>query len=224
MCHDPGVNELLAASVSPLVGRTAERTALRRALARARLVTVTGPGGTSSLPVSSTVWPALTFSAPVSVDTPAGWLGAVSCVSATFCAGLDLASGSGLVAIAAAKAGAVSVEANYIDDFALSAVALNAEANEVNIRIRAGDLLGGQDEGWDVVMAGDVSYERDMAAAMTGWLEGLARRGATVLIGDPGRSYLARDRLVALVTYEVPVNRTLEDADVKRTSVWGFAE
>ena len=134
---------------------------------------------------------------------------------------LDFASGSGLVAIAAAKAGAARVEACEIDDFALAAIALNASANGVQIEICSGDLVG-EDHGWDVVLAGDVSYERDMAARVTGWMAQLHGRGALTLIGDPGRSYLARTQLKALATYEVPVTRSLEDSDIKRTSVWGF--
>ena len=134
---------------------------------------------------------------------------------------LDVASGSGLVAIAAAMAGASRVEASEIDDFAIAAIALNAQANNVAITPRAADVVG-LDEGWDVVLAGDVSYERDMAARMTDWLAGLAARGAVVLIGDPGRSYLARDRLESLAEYRIPVTRDLEDADIKRTNVWRF--
>lgn len=134
---------------------------------------------------------------------------------------LDVASGSGLVAIAAAIAGARQVTANDIDPFSLAAIALNAELNGVEVTVEAGDLVG-RDGGWDVVVAGDISYERDMAARLTGWLGDLSRRGATVLIGDPGRSYLARDRLEAVATYTVPVIRSLEDADVKQTSVWRF--
>ena len=78
------------------------------------------------------------------------------------------------------------------------------------------------DEGWDAVLAGDIFYERDIAERVTEWLSGLARRGATVLIGDPGRSYLPTDRLERLATYEVPVTRALEDSEVKKSSVWRF--
>ena len=73
-----------------------------------------------------------------------------------------------------------------------------------------------------LILAGDVSYERDMAAAVTAWLHGLARRGATVLIGDPGRSYLARDLLEPIAHYGVPVTRDLEDCEIKRTAVYRF--
>ena len=130
---------------------------------------------------------------------------------------LDFATGSGLVAVAAAKAGA-TVEACDVDPFAVEAVALNAAANHVAIVTRHGDLVG-TDEGWDAVLAGDIFYERDTAERVTAWLRTLARRGATVLIGDPGRSYLPAD-LESLATYEVPVTRSLEDAAIKRASVW----
>jgi predicted nicotinamide N-methyase len=72
------------------------------------------------------------------------------------------------------------------------------------------------------VLAGDICYERDLADRVVAWLFGLSRRGATVLIGDPGRSYLPKDRLENLAAYEVPVTRTLEDSDIKRSSVWRF--
>jgi predicted nicotinamide N-methyase len=134
---------------------------------------------------------------------------------------LDFASGSGLVAIAAARAGASRVEACEIDDFAIEAMALNALENGVVIEPRQGDLVG-LDEGWDVVLAGDVSYERDMAARVTDWLDGLRQRGAIVFIGDPGRSYLAKDRLESVAHYRIPVTRSLEDADIKETRVWRF--
>ncbi|HPG01888.1 MAG: methyltransferase [Hyphomicrobiales bacterium] len=134
---------------------------------------------------------------------------------------LDFASGSGLVAIAAAKAGAREVEASEIDVFAVEAIAINARANCVSIRARHDDVIG-RDDGWDVILAGDVSYERDMAQRVTDWLAGLAARGASVLVGDPGRSYLARDRLEAVAEYRVPVTRALEDSEIKKTSVWRF--
>ncbi len=134
---------------------------------------------------------------------------------------LDFASGSGLVAIAAARAGAALVDASEIDEFACAAIALNADANGVAVRPCERDLIG-LDEGWDVALAGDVSYERDMAQAVTAWLEGLARRGAVVLIGDPGRSYLARDRLTLIARYQVPVTRELEDCEIKDTGVYRF--
>jgi predicted nicotinamide N-methyase len=135
---------------------------------------------------------------------------------------LDFASGSGLVGIAAAKAGAASVECADIDLFALEAIALNASANGVEVSVRATDLIG-VDEGWDVVLAGDICYERDLAERVVAWLRSLAARGATVLVGDPGRAYLPKD-LVALATYAVPVTRDLEDAEIKRSTVWRFPD
>lgn len=135
---------------------------------------------------------------------------------------LDFASGSGLVAIAAAMAGAASVEASEIDAFAVEAIALNAEANGVKVTAMLRDMVGA-DEGWDTILAGDVSYERDMASGVTNWLHALHRRGATVLIGDPGRTYLARNLLAPIAEYQVPVTRDLEDMEIKRTSVWTFA-
>jgi predicted nicotinamide N-methyase len=136
---------------------------------------------------------------------------------------LDFASGSGLVGIAAAKAGAARVEACDIDDFAFAAMKLNAEANGVTLNPRTENLMG-RDEGWDVVLAGDVSYERDMAQSVTDWLETLSRRGALALIGDPGRAYLARERLESLAEYRVPVTRALEDCEIKKSQVWRFRE
>jgi predicted nicotinamide N-methyase len=134
---------------------------------------------------------------------------------------LDFASGSGLVAIAAMKAGAAEVAACDIDSFAIAAIRLNAEANNVTVTPVQSDLIG-QDQGWDTVLAGDICYERDLAAQVTDWLFDLSRRGATVLIGDPGRSYLPKDKLEQLSVYEIPVTRTLEDAEIKKTSVWRF--
>ena len=135
---------------------------------------------------------------------------------------LDFASGSGLVAIAAMKAGAAQVTACDIDSFAIAAIQLNAQANGVTVTPVQADLIG-QDHGWETVLAGDICYERDLAERVTDWLFRLSQRGATVLIGDPGRSYLPKDRLERLDMYEVPVTRTLEDAEIKKTSVWRFS-
>jgi predicted nicotinamide N-methyase len=134
---------------------------------------------------------------------------------------LDFASGSGLVAIAAKIAGAAQVVACDIDPFAIAAIRLNAAVNRVDVEPLLLDLVG-RDGGWDAVLAGDICYEKDLAGRVVAWLAELSRRGATVLIGDPGRSYLPKDRLEAVATYAVPVTRSLEDADIKRTSVWRF--
>jgi len=134
---------------------------------------------------------------------------------------LDFASGSGLVAIAVAKAGAARVEAVDIDAHALTAMALNADANGVVLHARKADLIG-QDEGWDVVLAGDICYERNLAGRVMAWLADLHARGAQVLIGDPGRAYLPKD-LTRLAQYRVPVTRDLEDTEIKQSAVWCFA-
>jgi predicted nicotinamide N-methyase len=134
---------------------------------------------------------------------------------------LDFASGSGLVAIAAAVSGAAAVQASDIDSFAVAAIEANAAENGVSIAPRLENLIGA-DEGWEVVLAGDVAYERDLAEAAAEWLSGLARRGATVLVGDPRRAYLPLDRLESVIEYSVPVTRELEDSEIKHTGVFRF--
>ncbi|MGH6718511.1 MAG: class I SAM-dependent methyltransferase, partial [Alphaproteobacteria bacterium] len=114
-----------------------------------------------------------------------------------------------------------SVLAADTDAFAIAAIGLNAAANGVTVATTDRDPIG-RDDGWDVVLAGDVCYERPMADRVTGWLAGLAARGARVLIGDPGRAYLPKDRLVALAHYMVPTTAALEDHAVRRTAVWTF--
>jgi predicted nicotinamide N-methyase len=135
---------------------------------------------------------------------------------------LDFASGSGLVAIAAKLAGASDVLAADIDPWAASAIALNATENGVVIRSTADDQIG-KVVGADVILAGDVFYDREFAAALIPWFTRLAGDGKLVLIGDPGRSYLPKDRLEQLAVYQVPVTRALEDSEVKKTTVWRFA-
>ena len=134
---------------------------------------------------------------------------------------VDFASGSGLVAIAAARSGALRVTASDLDPFAIAAIGLNAAANGVAERIEpvSDNLLDTAPEA-GLVLAADVFYERDLAQAVTVWLSGLQARGATVLIGDPGRTYLPRERLECLETYTVPVSRALEDSEIKRSHVW----
>ena len=134
---------------------------------------------------------------------------------------LDFASGSGLVAIAAMKAGAAEVTACDIDSFAIAAIGINAAANDVSVTALQANIVG-EDRGWDTVLAGDICYEQDLAARVVAWLFSLSERGATVLIGDPGRSYLPKDRLDSLAVYQVPVTRTLEDSDIKKSGVWRF--
>ncbi|MFC0632952.1 class I SAM-dependent methyltransferase [Brevundimonas balnearis] len=135
---------------------------------------------------------------------------------------VDLATGSGLVAIAAMKAGAASVLAADIDAFCGPAVALNAEANGVEVRFTDTDLLDAAAPEAEVILAGDVFYERPMAERVLAWLTAARRRGARVLVGDPGRSYFPKAGLTMLAEYTVPTTRELEDQEVKRTRVWAL--
>ena len=134
---------------------------------------------------------------------------------------LDFASGSGLVAIAAKKAGAAEVTAADIDPWSVVATRMNAALNDVTVSFSEENLVG-RDDGWDTILAGDVFYERAMADLLVPWFAALAARGADILVGDPGRHYLPRGCLDPLATYEVPVSRALEDSEVKRTTVWRF--
>ena len=183
---------------------------------------------------------------------------------------LDLASGSGLVAIAAAVAGAASVIPSETDPLAVAAIALNAGVNRVQLEPTLGDLLGtpgaaaldpgdpgpgdpgpgdpgsgepeagelgpaqpgqglpgsglgpgsGPAAGVGVVLVGDAFYDRDMAARLLPFLDRARQGGALVLVGDPGRAYLPRDRFTRVAAYDVPVERVIEDADVKPSTVW----
>lgn len=132
---------------------------------------------------------------------------------------LDFGSGSGLVAIAAAKAGAAGVLAAEIDPFAAAAIRLNAASNGVAVEPIIRDLIDSSGT-WDVVLAADVCYERPVAQQIESWLNALARLGKTVLVGDPGRLYLPKRGLTCLETYSVQTTRELEDTDLRRTSVW----
>jgi len=138
---------------------------------------------------------------------------------------LDLGSGSGLVAIAAARAGAAAVTAAEIDPLANAAIQLNAQANGVTIAAAGADLLAtgptqvGPPDG-DVVLAGDVFYAKPLADRVLPFLDRASAHGGQVLIGDPGRSYLPRSRFHPLASYDVPVIRALEDAARKPAAVW----
>ena len=137
---------------------------------------------------------------------------------------LDLASGSGLVGIAAMKVGAREVTAADIDRFAGVAARINAAANAVALTICDDDLLRSPSNAqWDTILAGDIFYERDTAEFAFAFLARQARGGTKILIGDPGRSYLPKDKLKHLAEYRVPVTRELEDVEIKRTSVWTIA-
>ncbi|MBO3762483.1 methyltransferase [Ciceribacter sp. L1K22] len=135
---------------------------------------------------------------------------------------LDFASGSGLVAIAAAVAGASDVTASDIDPWSRSATKLNCSLNDVSVTFSSDDLLG-KDVDFDVVLAGDVFYDAALAGRIVSWFEYLAAKGVEILVGDPGRTYLPKTRLAAVAVYEVPVSRVLEDSEVKKTTVWRFS-
>lgn len=133
---------------------------------------------------------------------------------------LDLGAGSGLVAVAAARAGARSASAAEIDPLACAAIRLNAGLNGVPIAIESGDPIGRGDAPWDVVLAGDMCYERPLAERLVAWLRPLAARGLLVLLGDPGRAYLPTSGLVALARYTVPTSLELEDRASREAVVW----
>jgi predicted nicotinamide N-methyase len=133
---------------------------------------------------------------------------------------VDLGSGSGLTAIAALKAGAGSVLAADIDRLALAAAGLNARLNEVAFDVTAEDLLARPPQRVDVVLVGDLFYERALADKVMAYIDKAAAAGADVLIGDPKRSYFPAGRFRLAAEYQVPVTRELEDAEIKRTSVW----
>jgi predicted nicotinamide N-methyase len=134
---------------------------------------------------------------------------------------IDFASGSGIVAIAALKAGAKDVLAADIDPFCGAAIGLNAEANSAAPAFTDRDLLDAAPPAWaDVILAGDICYEKPLAERVMAWLATARAGGATVLIGDPGRSYFPKTGLTRLAEYQVPTTRELEDFAVKKTAVW----
>jgi predicted nicotinamide N-methyase len=137
---------------------------------------------------------------------------------------LDVAAGSGLVAIAAALAGAPDVIANDIDPLALAAVAANASANSVAIATLRADVLELTEviNEVDTVLIADAFYQQEFAARAMELVTGAQARGARVLVGDPGRAYMPQDRFTALARYGVPGLRALEDTDVKQATVWAL--
>ncbi|MEU6075271.1 50S ribosomal protein L11 methyltransferase [Micromonospora sp. NPDC047074] len=132
---------------------------------------------------------------------------------------LDLAAGSGVVAIAAALAGADRVVANDIDPYAAAAVTVNARANRVTVAATDHDLLDSDPDGVDLLVAGDVFYDRELAARVLPFLRRAAATGADVLVGDPGRGHLPRDVLAAVTSYPVPTTEPSVDSSVRRVQV-----
>ena len=136
---------------------------------------------------------------------------------------IDFAAGSGLVGIAAMRAGARDVLCADIDAYGEAAVALNAQANGVACAFTAQNLLDAPAPAWaQVILAGDICYEKPLAERVLAWLAEAKARGAVVLIGDPGRSYFPRSGLTKLAEYQVPTTRELEDMAVKKTCVWAM--
>jgi len=135
---------------------------------------------------------------------------------------LDFASGSGIVGIAAMLAGAKAVTCADIDPYSQAAVSLNASVNGVTCEVLSEDLLEGPSPKVDVILAGDICYEKPLAERVLAWLSAARAAGALVLIGDPGRSYFPRSGLTRLAEHEVPTSRELEDMAVKRTGVWAM--
>ena len=131
----------------------------------------------------------------------------------------DFATGSGLVAIAAARAGAARVLALDLDPLAEAAVRLNAGENGLRVDFRLGDAIGDPLDGFDVVTAGDIFYERRLAEHALPWLRALAGRGALVLAGDPGRTYTPRGGLEPVDAYDAPAVAGVEGRPVLRTWV-----
>jgi len=136
---------------------------------------------------------------------------------------LDLASGSGLVAIAAKRAGASFVLAADIEPFAEAAARLNAELNGETIAVTQDDLIGAAID-HDVILVGDLFYDRDISARLFPWLERLHHEKRCVLVGDPGRTYMPREKFERCGAYDVPVTRALEDSEIKRSAVWRLPE
>lgn len=136
---------------------------------------------------------------------------------------LDFATGSGLVAIGAARAGAQRVLAADIDAYCGEALALNARANGVTVDFTDQNLLDAPPPAWaEVILAGDICYEKPLAERVLAWLAAARTTGTTVLIGDPGRTYFPRTGLTLLAEYQVETTRELEDMAVKRTCVWAM--
>ena len=132
---------------------------------------------------------------------------------------LDFGSGSGLLAIAAIRSGAADALAVDIDRFATAAIVLNACANDVRVGVAEKDVVD-SDDGWQTVLVGDMCYERPLAERLLAWLHTLKDRGATVLLGDPGRSYFPKSGVEKLETYHVQTTRDLEDREIRETSVY----
>jgi predicted nicotinamide N-methyase len=145
---------------------------------------------------------------------------------------LDIGAGSGLVGLAAVRAGAASVLAADIDAFACAAIRLNAAVNDCDIAVTQEDLIGAPGT-WDVILVGDLFYERPLAERLLAWLKPLGESlgksfgkslGTTVLLGDPGRNYFPKGGVENLARYAVPTTRDLEDREIRETGVYRLTQ
>jgi predicted nicotinamide N-methyase len=135
---------------------------------------------------------------------------------------IDLGAGSGLCAVAAARAGATDVLAADVDPFSEHAIALNANVNDCKIRATTDNLLIAPPPDCDLLLIGDLFYEKDLSQQVIDWAEAAMAKGARVLVGDPRRSFFPADRFEAVADYSVPVTRALEDSEIKKTAVWAL--
>jgi len=133
---------------------------------------------------------------------------------------LDFGAGSGMVAIAAAKAGAFDAMAADIDPVATVAMEMNAALNDVHLDIRTEDVIGRTDPEFEVVLVGDVFYDKSIADRVLPWLQALKAAGRTVLIGDPGRFYLPALGLKRVARYASETTGLMEDTDLRNAGVW----
>lgn len=133
---------------------------------------------------------------------------------------LDFAAGCGLSAIGAAMAGAASAQAAEIDAVSIAAIRLNAAANGVAVEVICDDIVDSAGENWDVVVAGDVCYEKPMAERVFAWFRQMAAGGTQILMADPGRSYLPKTGLMRLASYSVPCSKELEDKEMREAVVY----
>lgn len=131
---------------------------------------------------------------------------------------LDFGAGSGIVAVAAAMAGAAVVEASDIDPVSLAATEINARENHVHVVPLCADVIG--QHGWSVLLIGDTCYEKPLAERLYGWLKTETRSGVHAYFGDPGRNYFLPQGLKKLAGYDVPTPRDLEDREMRKTGVY----
>jgi predicted nicotinamide N-methyase len=168
-------------------------------------------GAVLAAPFWATAWPGGQAVARYVLDHPAAVAGKRV---------LDVASGSGLLAIAAGLAGAAAVTANDIDPYALAAITMNAEVNRVAVEVRADDVLDGDGGDADVVLAGDVFYSEAIANRMWPFLHRATARGAHVLVGDPGREHLPSDRMKIVASYPTPAGGAWGEPQISRMTVF----